>query len=289
MIRKKVSIILIIIGITNSLSAQKGGDSLTIASWNIQLLPKVYQPFTKLTRKKQSIRAPKIIQYLNAADFDLIVLQEVFDRSIQKEIAKGLIVNYPYQQMPIKEGFTWKLSSGVMILSKYPMKFLKNVIFNTSKKSDKAAQKSCVLVQVEIGSKTLLLGGTHLDSKSQESRYLQYEMTKNEILTPYLNDSIPFYLAGDFNTSSSHEDYKKMISEFGLTSFSLDDERPYTYDEYNTWNETGVRSWIDFIFYNENQHHQPFKQYILRPTLSFKGSKMDMADHYQIILETVIY
>ena len=289
MIRKKVSIILIIIGITNSLSAQKSGDSLTIASWNIQMLPKVYQPFTKLTRKKQSIRAPKIIQYLNAADFDLIVLQEVFDRSIQKEIAKGLIVNYPYQQMPIKEGFTWKLSSGVMILSKYPMKFLKNVIFNTSKKSDKAAQKSCVLVQVEIGSKTLLLGGTHLDSKSQESRYLQYEMTKNEILTPYLNDSIPFYLAGDFNTSSSHEDYKKMISEFGLTSFSLDDERPYTYDEYITWNETGVRSWIDFIFYNENQHHQPFKQYILRPTLSFKGSKMDMADHYQIILETVIY
>jgi len=253
------------------------------------MLPKVYQPFTKLTRKKQSIRAPKIIQYLNAADFDLIVLQEVFDRSIQKEIAKGLIVNYPYQQMPIKEGFTWKLSSGVMILSKYPIKFLKNVIFNTSKKSDKAAQKSCVLVQVEIGSKTMLLGGTHLDSKSQESRYLQYEMTKNEILTPYLNDSIPFYLAGDFNTSSSHEDYKKMISDFGLTSFSLDDERPYTYDEYNTWNETGVRSWIDFIFYNENQHHQPFKQYILRPTLSFKGSKMDMADHYQIVLETVIY
>ena len=289
MIRKKVSIILIIIGITNSLSAQKSGDSLTIASWNIQMLPKVYQPFTKLTRKKQSIRAPKIIQYLNAADFDLIVLQEVFDRSIQKEIAKGLIVNYPYQQMPIKEGFTWKLSSGVMILSKHPMKFLKKVIFNTSKKSDKAAQKSFVLVQVEIGSKTLLLGGTHLDSKSQESRYLQYEMTKNEILTPYLNDSIPFYLAGDFNTSSSHEDYKKMISEFGLTSFSLDDERPYTYDEYNTWNEIGVRSWIDFIFYNENQHHQPSKQYILRPTLFFKGSKMDMADHYQIILETVIY
>ena len=289
MIRKKVSIILIIIGITNSLSAQKSGDSLTIASWNIQMLPKVYQPFTKLTRKKQSIRAPKIIQYLNAADFDLIVLQEVFDRSIQKEIAKGLIVNYPYQQLPIKEGFTWKLSSGVMILSKYPIKFLKNVIFNTSKKSDKAAQKSCVLVQVEIGSKTLLLGGTHLDSKSQESRHLQYEMTKNEILNPYLNDSVPFYLAGDFNTSFDHEDYKKMISEFGLTSFYLDDERPYTYDEYNTWNETGVRSWIDFIFYNENQHHKPFKQYILRPTLSFKGSKMDMADHYQIVLETVIY
>ena len=289
MINKKAFIILIMLGICISLSAQKNGDSLTIVSWNIQMLPKVYQPFTKLTRKKQSIRAPKIIQYLNAADFDLIILQEVFDRSIQKEIAKDLIVNYPYQQIPIKEGFTWKLSSGVMILSKHPMKFLKNLIFNTSKKSDKAAQKSCVLVQVEIGNKTLLIGGTHLDSKSQESRYMQYEMTKSEILNPYLNDSLPFYLAGDFNTSFSHEDYKKMITEFGLTNFPLDDDRPYTYDEYNTWNETGIRSWIDFIFYNENQHHQPFKQYILRPTLSFKGSKMDMADHYQIVLETVIH
>ena len=289
MINKKISIIIYILAISTSLSGQHSSDSLTIASWNIQLLPKIYQPFTKLTRKKQNIRAPKIIQYLNAADFDIIVLQEVFDKSILKEMAKGLIVNYPYQQLPLNEGFTWKLSSGVMILSKYPITFLKNVIFNTSKKSDKAAQKSCVLVQVEIGNKSLLLAGTHLDSRSQESRYLQYEMIKNKILTPYLNDSIPLYLAGDFNTSNSHEDYNKMINEFGLTSFPLNDDRPYTFDEYNTWNETGTRSWIDFIFYNENQHHKPFKQYILRPTLSYKGSKMDMADHYQIVLETVIY
>ena len=289
MINKKISIIVFILCITTSLSGQQNSDSLTIASWNIQMLPKVYQPFTKLTRKKQRVRTPIIIQYLNAADFDLVVLQEVFDKSIQKEIAKGLIVNYPYQQLPIKEGFTWKLSNGVMILSKYPITFLKNVIFNTSKKSDKAAQKSCVLVQVKIGNKPVLLAGTHLDSRSQESRFLQYEIIKNEILDPYLNDSVPLYLAGDFNTSNSHEDYNKMINEFGFTSFPLDDDRPYTYDEYNTWNETGIRSWIDFIFYNENQFHKPFKQYILRPTLSYKGSKMDMADHYQIVLETVIY
>ncbi len=290
MIRNKVSILLfLLLGIFISLSAQQSGDSLTIVSWNIQMLPKVYQPFTKLARKKQSIRSPKIIQYLNAADFDLIVLQEVFDKSIQKEISKGLKVNYPYQQLPIKEGLTWKLSSGVMILSKHPLTFLKNIIFKTSKKLDNVAQKSCVLVQVKIGNKTLLVGGTHLDSKSQESRHMQYEITRNEILTPFLKDSVPLYLLGDFNTSKDHEDYKKMVKEFGLSNFSLDDDRPYTFDEYNTWNQMGVRSWVDFIFYNENDHHQPYKQYILRPTLSYKGAKMDLADHYQIVLETVIY
>ena len=65
--------------------SSKNGDTIKIVSWNVQMLPKVFQPFTKLTRKKQKIRAPKIIQYLNASDFDLIVLQEVFDKPIQKK------------------------------------------------------------------------------------------------------------------------------------------------------------------------------------------------------------
>ena len=273
----------------NHAFSNNSNDTIKIVSWNVQMLPRIFQPFTKLTRKKQKIRAPKIIQYLNASDFDVIVLQEVFDKPIQKQIKKGLIVNYPYQQAPIKEGFTWRISSGVMLLSKYPFEFKKNVIFNTSKKSDKAAQKSCVLIEVSIGNKKIFVGGTHLDSKSKTSRLMQYDITKNEILNAYMSDSVPFYLAGDFNTSKEHEDYKKMMDIFNLSCFSLDDDRPYTYDEYNTWNALGYKSWIDFIFYNNSSTHQPFKQYILRPTMSYKGSKMDLADHYQIVLETVIY
>lgn len=264
-------------------------DTIKIVSWNVQILPRIFNPFTKLTRKKQKTRAPKIIQYLNAADFDVVVLQEVFDKPIQKQIKKGLIVNYPYQQDPIKEGFTWRISSGVMILSKYPLELKKHVIFNTSKKSDKAAQKACTLVEIEIENKKILVGGTHFDSKSQESRYMQYEMTKNEIINEFVSDTIPFYLAGDFNTERNHEDYTKMISAFNLNCFELNNERPYTFDEFNTWNESGYHSWIDFIFYNNSTKHQPYKQYILRPTMSYNGSKMDLADHYQIVLETVIF
>ena len=38
-------------------------DTIKIASWNIQMIPKIYAPFTKLARKKQKVRTPKIIQY----------------------------------------------------------------------------------------------------------------------------------------------------------------------------------------------------------------------------------
>ena len=54
-------------------------DTLKILSWNIQMLPNLYAPFTKLVRKKQKIRLPEIIKYLEKSNFDMIVLQEVFD------------------------------------------------------------------------------------------------------------------------------------------------------------------------------------------------------------------
>ena len=263
-------------------------DTIKIVSWNVQMLPRIFKPFTKLTRKKQKTRAPKIIQYLNAADFDVVVLQEVFDKPIQKQIKKGLIVNYPFQQDPIKEGFTWRISSGVMILSKYPLELKKHVIFNTSKKSDKAAQKACTLVEIEIENKKILVGGTHFDSKSQESRYMQYEMTKNEIINEFVSDTIPFYLAGDFNTERNHEDYTKMISAFNLNCFELNNERPYTFDEFNSWNEKGYKAWIDFIFYQKAKKIEVLDQYILRPVMNYKKTKMDLSDHYQIVLKAVI-
>ena len=81
---------------------------------------------------------------------------------------------------------------------------------------------------------------------------------------------------------------EKFMENF-QSGFMPGEAKFYTYDEYNTWNASGYKSWIDFIFYNNSSTHQPFKQYILRPTMSYKGSKMDLADHYQIVLETVIY
>ena len=65
----------LLIVVLNTGLSQSNGDSLKIVTWNIQMLPKVFHPFTKLVRKKQNIRAPKNVQYLNASDFDIVILQ----------------------------------------------------------------------------------------------------------------------------------------------------------------------------------------------------------------------
>ncbi len=268
---------------------QSKGDTIKIASWNIQMLPSLYAPFSKLVRKKQKIRCPKIVQYLNASEFDFVILQEVFDKRREKELLTGLSTRYPHILKPIKKGFSLKLSSGIMVLSRHPLKLIDHIIFNVSKKSDRGAQKGCSLVQISLNNKQLMIAGTHLDSKNEKSKTLQYELTKEKIISPYSKDSIPFFLGGDFNTNMSSEGYEKMISTFDLENHQLDDERPYTFDELNSWNPKGYKSWIDFIFYQKSDKVKVIDQYILRPKMQYKKSSIDLADHYQIILEAVIY
>ena len=166
--------------VPNELKATKAteNDTIKIVSWNIKMVPKVLGLFTKSARKKQKDRAPRIIQYLNNTDFDIVILQELFDQSINKKFSKDLSINYPYILSPIKEGFTVKMTSGVMILSKYPYELIAHEIFNVSKKKDNSAQKACSLIKVNINGKKILVGGTHLDSRNEESRILQGKLTK---------------------------------------------------------------------------------------------------------------
>jgi len=263
-------------------------DTIKIVSWNIKMVPKSLAIITKSARKKQKERAPKIIQYLNNTNFDIIVLQELFDKSITKKFAADLSINYPYILSPIKEGFSMKMTSGVMILSKYPYELINHEIFNVSEKTDNAAQKACSLVKININGKKILLGGIHLDSKNKESRILQCELTSEKIIKPFINDTIPMFLVGDFNVNKTSASYDSLSTLFDLENYQLNDDRPYTFDEFNSWNEKGYKAWIDFIFYQDSDKIEVLDQYILRPVMTYKKTKMDLSDHYQIVLKAVI-
>ena len=263
-------------------------DTIKIVSWNIKMVPKVLGMFTKSARKKQKDRAPRIIQYLNNTDFDIVILQELFDQSITKKFSKDLRTNYPYILSPIKKGFTVKMTSGVMILSKYPYELIAHEIFGVSKKTDNSAQKACSLVKVNINGKKILVGGTHLDSRNEESRILQSRLTKEKIIVPFINDTVPMFLAGDFNVNKPSPSYDSLSTLFNLENYPLKDDRPYTFDEFNSWNGYFLKAWIDFIFYQKTKKIEVLDQYILRPVMNYKKTKMDLSDHYQIVLKAVI-
>lgn len=272
--------------ISEKLSLKK--DTLKILSWNIQMLPDLYVPFTKLVRKKQKVRLPEIIKYLEKSNYDLIVLQEVFDVQMKNKLRKYLTSAYPYMQMPIKKGWGIKLSNGVMFLSKHPVKLIDKVIFNVSKKSDRMAQKGCALIEMSFHGQNILVAGTHLDSKGQEVRDKQYQMIKNEIIDPYKSIEKNFLLAGDLNTEVKSKAFKSMIQLFDLENSTLKEAQPYTYDGDNSWINYDNKGWIDFILHQLTPNNKVVNQYIIRPKMSHKNSTIDLADHYGIVLEIIM-
>ena len=72
------------------------------------MLPDFYAPFSSYLRKKQTKRLPEIISYIKRSDFDIIILQEVFDLQMKNKLAKQLEKAYPYIQPPIKKRFWHK-------------------------------------------------------------------------------------------------------------------------------------------------------------------------------------
>ncbi|MCX5757566.1 MAG: hypothetical protein NTU83_03485, partial [Candidatus Hydrogenedentes bacterium] len=66
---------------TPPLSAPKPRETkLKVLTWNIQMLPTLFDRFSRDLRKMQHERAPWIVDYLNAQDYDVICFQEAFDQ-----------------------------------------------------------------------------------------------------------------------------------------------------------------------------------------------------------------
>lgn len=267
---------------------EKTNDTLKILSWNIQMLPNIYAPFTKLVRKKQKRRLPEIIKYLEKSPYDVIVLQEVFDIQMKNKLQKQLINSFPFIQLPIKKGWGIKLSNGVMFLSKHPIELIDKVIFNVSKKSDRMAQKGCALVKLNYNGIPFLIAGTHLDSKGQDVRDKQYQLIRDKIILPYLKENTNFLLAGDLNTEQKSLAFKNMIQLFKLENSPLKESNPYTFDEKNSWIKYESKGWIDFILHRLTLNKKVNDQYIIRPTMQYKNKTIDLADHYGIVLELVV-
>jgi endonuclease/exonuclease/phosphatase family metal-dependent hydrolase len=209
----------------------------------------------------------------------------VFDLSAIRKLKKKLQTVYPYIQLPIKKGIGIQLSNGILIASKIPLEYVNHVTFSKPKGFEKMAQKGCVLVKCNWRNQPLFIGGTHLNSRSQETRRNQYKTISNQLIKPYLSDSVPFFLVGDMNTSYNSRYFLEMMEEFQLYCSTLKDKRPYTYSSRNSWNSINYNVWIDYIFHNQNKNVEILDQFIIRPTMLLKDKKVDLADHYGIALK----
>lgn len=270
----------------DSKAQSEPSNELKILSWNIQMLPNSLSVFSKALRKKQAIRKPWIIDYLIELAPDVICLQEVFDRNITCQLKKELKTMFPYQIDPKKEKGRLT-SSGLLILSKRPIREVGYVTYSDAMNEDKWAAKGCVMVTLD--SIPVFIANTHLQAgggaKGAEIRVRQYEDIRN-LIDAHVPKEASYVLVGDMNTRKKNETYyPRMLSILDLEDAGIDDPRPFTIDSTNTWNNHAQGIQLDYVLHRLNSMVlEKERVNIIRPKKKHKGTWIDLADHYGLLV-----
>lgn len=266
-------------------------SKLKVVSWNVQMLPNNFSFLSKFLRKKQNIRAPRIINHCISDNFDIIVFQELFDLKIRKKFMKELKNSYPYQVKPFKGNMAF-VSNGILIVSRVPLKYIDHIIFKPGLTADKFAAKGCTLVEAEKDGSTIQIAGTHLQAGRSGKAQIQREMQYSDIrrlLEQNKTQTIPVILLGDLNTKKSKsEDYFKMLESISMEDPTIKDKQLYTFDSNNYWNDNASSSQLDYILIQRRKTNSKIiNTKILRPKFIYKGNEIDLADHYAISADII--
>jgi len=261
------------------------GETIKIAQFNTWGVP---------VTVKDTFRYWEAMEALETRDPDLVFLQEVFSSK-----GKGAFHSerYPFEARGPR-GFPKLISSGIRILSKFPIVASAQVSFCKCTGADCLSNKGAVLAILELPEGGRLnVVATHLDAGKQDSiRVSQMEQIKS-LIQNYADLEAPLIVSGDFNFSDRSLGYEKMMELFEARDTWKDthdsSEPGYTYDAYENryahdysiqTHEPLMKDRIDYVLYRSG----------LKTGLSPTGSKIIFnqeplySDHYGIEAEFAI-
>lgn len=206
--------------------ASFSGDTLKVLTWNVYMLPSMIYPKTF-----KKARAHEIVKMPGTKNYDIVVLQETFHKSARKIISRGLKKVYPYQYGPLNNKFfSFRYNGGVYILSKIPLKVIKQVVFRACAGYDKYAKKGAVLLEGTKNNKKFQVIGTHIQSSAPpDMKNKQFQQIRDQLLDPYKQETVPQIICGDMNTNAyDDKEYTDMITILGTQDGKLTGDKRFT-------------------------------------------------------------
>ncbi len=220
-------------------SADTPDEWLTVLSWNIKMLPRI--TFIEPPRARAKALAKKLAQL----DYDVLLLQESFNAQGRRKMLRGLRDNYPHRVGPANyRFFSIKTNSGLWVLSKYPVKEVDEIQFSEFANFDnKMARKGALMVEVDWNGKPVHFIVTHQNAGGPlDLRLRQSAEIKHQLMERYSTDSIPLFVAGDFNINGRpNGGLEPLVDTLGL---------PYQHP--TNWGDS--RHGVDYIFYDLKNH-----------------------------------
>jgi endonuclease/exonuclease/phosphatase family metal-dependent hydrolase len=254
---------------------------LNVLSWNIYMLP------TRIFKDMgQEERAQLIADTLLKCQYDVIVFSEAFHQKARHILAKKLLPTYPYQSKVGNRKFGLKTNSGVWIVSRFPLKMLGEIQFESCTGFDCWARKGAMLLSIEKNGKTFQILGTHLQSgegaQRDTIRCQQYRDIYQQLLLPQQQQGIPQIIAGDMNTIATYSQMLQLLNAQDTQQGEIN----YTWATPDYGNYQFL---FDYILTRPNgttileQHSQ--KNQFTHEWQLHKKNYLDLSDHYGLALK----
>lgn len=168
----------------------KAHNSISILTYNVWMRP------TFLFYNNQVDRAWKLTDSLKSNNFDIILLQECFDKKCIKIIVEQLKSIYPYIIEPIR--VCTPINSGLLVLSKYPLSDVKFQKFDKLVGADRLASKGFVSFTIDVCG--LKISSMVLHQQAGDSKKRSRIRENNLSL---ISDNKTDIMCGDFNTEGN--------------------------------------------------------------------------------------
>jgi len=256
-------------------------SGLHILSWNIAMLP-IFD-FVQV----RSGRAERIGSALQHKDFDLILFQEAFTFKARRDIYRNLRKQYPYQYGPANTGTAIRINSGLWILSRIPLKVIREHQFSASRGLDWISRKGAILLQGEVNSQLFQIIGTHLDSNEIDPavRFAQLNELNDNLIKPFSNPEIPMIICGDFNTDRDFpEQYRSILRILDCQDGNLSGEEKTTFGFLTDQESPAAEKprQLDYIFTRNSSFLESISRRVAVITESFQNRQLHLSDHHGV-------
>lgn len=259
-------------------------DTLEILSWNTFLRPAILND-------DQMNRVDEIAKFLDSTESEVLVLQEVFHRKARKDLISQLHDKYPFHTKRGRNSF-FGVSSGVLILSKYPIEESSSVAYQKAKGSDALAKKGAVKVKIKLGERQIEIFGTHLQAGGGSERE-EIRISQIEELSKFMQqreDSAIQIVAGDFNVSRVSPVFDSLTEILDTEMHKLQGDLKFTanFTDQNLFETSGNPKWIDFVLHREHDFLRVLEAEIFEPKVKTENGMVRISDHNPIALKVVI-
>ena len=226
---RMINMLIPLISILSMTTSPEPPTGLKILSWNIGMLP-VVDIFVNSDERTKSIAS-----VLDSGNYDIIVFQEAFTSRSRKILRKYLQDRYPYAYGPVNSSkLSFKVNSGLWILSKIPLELKKEIEFTDSEGLDCLARKGAALFEGIFGYIRFHLVATHLqdDDYPQHIREKQFAEIYELLLSPFSEAGTPQIICGDLNTDEKNtEYYRDMLCRLDAEDGAISGNVKITFDD----------------------------------------------------------